>query len=108
VSCCGVLTLRSPPCLQCAKLETSSSTPEEAAAAEFCSLDGVGEATAIVLARSTALGGSQHGGLESLRAWAGATGERRLLPAAAGAKAAVLLRASADECCIAALVSNPC
>ena len=107
MSCCGVLTLRSPPCLQCAKLETSSSTPEEAAAAEFCSLDGVGEATAIVLARSRALGGSQHGGLESLRAGAGATGERRLLPAAA-AKAAVLLRASADECCIAALVSNPC
>ena len=70
-----LLTLRSPPpCLQCSKLESCSSTPEEAAAAEFCSLDGVGEATAILLARSSALGGSQHAGLASLRAWAGATG----------------------------------
>jgi hypothetical protein len=60
------------------KLEQASATPEELAAREFCRVEGVGEATAIVLARSTALGGTVHVGLDSLRAWAGANGAPQL------------------------------
>ncbi|KAL4448494.1 hypothetical protein ABPG75_005713 [Micractinium tetrahymenae] len=59
--------------LQGEQIECSSDSPEELAARDFCTVDGIGEATAIVLARSTALGGSRHGCLESLRGWAGAS-----------------------------------
>ncbi|PRW45124.1 hypothetical protein C2E21_6400 [Chlorella sorokiniana] len=48
-------------------------SPEEQAARELCSVEGVGEATAIVLARTTALGGTRHTGLDSLRSWASAS-----------------------------------
>lgn len=67
------------PCtmLQGEKLESAAATPEEQAAQEFCGVEGVGEATAIVLARTTALGGSRHAGLESLRGWASASGAPR-------------------------------
>lgn len=44
-------------------------TPEEAAAKEFQGLEGVGEKTAAVLARTAALGGARQGGVASLRAW---------------------------------------
>ncbi|KAI7838346.1 hypothetical protein COHA_007914 [Chlorella ohadii] len=48
-------------------------SPEERVARELCSVEGIGEATAVVLARTTALGGSRHTGLESLRSWASAS-----------------------------------
>ncbi|KAL4438181.1 hypothetical protein ABPG77_010542 [Micractinium sp. CCAP 211/92] len=57
---------------------SSSSCPEEQAAREFCTVEGIGEATAIVLARSSALGGARHGSLASLQAWAGVSDENAL------------------------------
>ena len=44
-------------------------TPEEISAKEFAALDGIGETTAMVLARTEALGGCRHSGVASLRAW---------------------------------------
>ncbi|KAK9819083.1 hypothetical protein WJX81_007711 [Elliptochloris bilobata] len=43
--------------------------PEERCAAELCEVAGVGEATAMALALTSALGWRRHGGLASLRAW---------------------------------------
>lgn len=63
-----------PVCLQGGKVEQAAAAPEELAAREFCGVEGVGEATAIALAHSTALGGSRHAGLDSLRSWASASG----------------------------------
>ncbi|KAL4857760.1 hypothetical protein ACK3TF_002179 [Chlorella vulgaris] len=51
-------------------LEQAVACQEEQAAKEFLAVEGVGEATACVLARTTALGGSRHSGPASLRAWA--------------------------------------
>lgn len=56
--------------LQGGMLEQALACPVEQAAKEFLALEGVGEATACVLARTTALGGSRHSGPASLRAWA--------------------------------------
>lgn len=64
--------------LQGERIEVSAAaTPQERAAHEFMSVEGIGEATAIALSKTVALGGAAHGGLASLRDWAGAAGERR-------------------------------
>lgn len=63
-----------PARLQGERIEGSSASPEEQAAREFSAVEGIGEATAIVLARTAALGGARHGSLGSLRSWAGASG----------------------------------
>ena len=64
-----------PACPQGEQLEHAAETPEELAATEFRRVEGVGEATAIVLARTAALGGQRHSGLASLQAWVGAAEE---------------------------------
>ena len=56
-------------CWQGEKVEGAQQSAEERAAKEFCSLEGVGETTAMALAFTTQLGGSQHHSLASLRAW---------------------------------------
>lgn len=61
-------------CAQGERVEADAATPEEAAARQFASVEGVGEATSILLARTQALGGRRHASLESLRGWAGASG----------------------------------
>lgn len=55
-------------------MQAAATTPEEAAAKEFAAVDGIGEATAILLAKTTALGGRRHSSLDSLREWARASG----------------------------------
>jgi hypothetical protein len=50
-------------------VEAEDLSPEEVAAKEFEDLEGVGEKTAMILARTTALGGSKHTGVASLKAW---------------------------------------
>jgi hypothetical protein len=47
---------------------------EERAAAEFARLDGVGEATAVALARTSALGGARHASVDALCAWVALAG----------------------------------
>ena len=66
-----------PALAQGGKLERAAESPEEQAARELCSVEGVGEATAIVLARTQELGGACHPGVDSLRSWASVSGGRR-------------------------------
>jgi hypothetical protein len=53
--------------------------PEERCAAELRGVAGVGEATAVALACTAALGGRRHGSLASLRAWVAADGHAAAL-----------------------------
>lgn len=50
-------------------------TVEEAAAREFMTLDGLGEAAAMALSLSTSLGGQRHPSLSSLKSWLAADDE---------------------------------
>lgn len=52
------------------RLENQQQTLPEIAAKEFCSIEGIGEAVAMVLALTNRLGGTPHRSLHSLRAWA--------------------------------------
>lgn len=80
---CLPTSLRQPPHVpallhapQGERIECNSASTEEQAARELRTVEGIGEGTAIVLARTIALGGAKHGSLDSLRSWAGASGER--------------------------------
>ena len=52
-----------------AVVEAEELSPEELAAKEFEHVEGIGEKTAMILSRTTALGGQRHSGLASLKAW---------------------------------------
>ena len=56
--------------LQLQRLPSATPLPAELAAREFMSIEGVGEATATVLALTHALGGTPHPSLQSLQTWA--------------------------------------
>lgn len=83
-------------CLQGERVEADAATPEEAAAREFATVDGIGEATAILLARTRALGGATHASLDSLRGWASASGAatagHRVIAPVGGGAAGLMLR----------------
>jgi len=49
-------------------------SPQEKAAQEFMKIEGVGERTAMVLATTTSLGGTQHRDRDSLAKWAAEDG----------------------------------
>ncbi|KAG7670928.1 hypothetical protein Ndes2526B_g01307 [Nannochloris sp. 'desiccata'] len=50
-------------------VEAEELSPEEQAAKEIEVLEGVGEKTAMILARTTALGGQKHSGIASMKRW---------------------------------------
>jgi hypothetical protein len=50
-------------------VEAEELSPDERAAKEIETLEGVGEKTAMILARTTALGGQRHSGLASIQKW---------------------------------------
>jgi len=50
-------------------VEAEELSPDERAAKEIETLEGVGEKTAMILARTTGLGGQRHTGLASLKNW---------------------------------------
>ena len=56
--------------LQGQSIENREPTAAERAAKEFTSVEGIGEATAMVLASTCALGGAPHASLTSLTEWA--------------------------------------
>lgn len=55
--------------MQGERLQNTAPTQEEQAAAEFMTVQGVGEGTAMALALTTALGQQQHTSLQCLKAW---------------------------------------
>ncbi|KAK9804458.1 hypothetical protein WJX73_004005 [Symbiochloris irregularis] len=55
---------------QLTRLPSAAPQPEERAAAEFMTVEGLGAATATALALTLALGGQRHADLASLRTWA--------------------------------------
>lgn len=50
-------------------MESAAASAEEKAAREFQGVEGIGEATAMALAYTKALGGAQHASLASLQDW---------------------------------------